>query len=769
MSVIIFPGQGAQYKGMGAELFQQFPELVATADNILGYSIETLCLENPDNCLAQTEYTQPALYTVNALHYFSHLDNANQPEYLAGHSLGEYNALLASGAFNFETGLKLVQLRGRLMSQAKGGAMLAIVRVNEQQLKIVLQNHQLDDIDIANYNSPSQFVISGSVEKINQAKQVFEKEKILAIPLKVSGAFHSRYMQEIALEFQQFLNSFEFNSLSIPVISNVTARPYENDIKQLLVQQISHSVKWTESIQYLLAKNETDFKEVGPGKVLSKLNLDIVKNAKPLVLTEEIKKVPEIKHKNQNNNLTPQQKRAMQLGAKKFKQDYMVDYAYVAGGMCHGISSVELVVKMAKVGMLAYFGTHGLSLERVDREIDRIEQALNTSQANVYGVNLTCVDSNPQRQVELVELFIRKNVKNIEVSGFTQITSELVKFRLLGLTENVDGDVIRNHKILLKTARADIAQSFMQPAPDYLVEKLLADKEITPHQAALAKKVFIVDDVCVEGDPGWRSSQAVNMINLPEVIRLRKVQMEKYQPQLHMSFSPRVGSAGGIGTPEAMAAVFSLGADFVMTGSINQCSVEASVSDKVKNILQSLSPQDTCHVPAGEVFESGAKVQVVRKNSFFPSRAQKLYDLYRLYNSTDELDKNTKQQIETHFLGETFENVYQVIEQSGIVSREAIQQAEKSSKAKMALIFKYYFEQSIQNTLQENIGVQAKHSNDNYQIYCSQAQGAFNQWVKGTELENWESRHVDKIAQHLLQSASKLLLPEASVNTIQAA
>jgi malonyl CoA-acyl carrier protein transacylase len=275
MITFIFPGQGSQTKGMGGTLFDEFKELTAQADEVLGYSIKKLCLEDPNANLSQTQYTQPTLYIVNALSYQKKIkETGKKPDFVVGHSLGEYNALFAAGAFDFATGLKLVKKRGELMSRATGGGMAAVIGLNEEQIADVLKQNNLRSIDLANYNSPTQIVISGLKADIDNARPIFEgiKDVQMFIPLKTSGAFHSRYMEGSKREFAVFLDAFTFSELAIPVISNVHARPYkQSDISQNLINQITNPVKWTESIQYLMNFGEMQFEEVGPGRVLTGL------------------------------------------------------------------------------------------------------------------------------------------------------------------------------------------------------------------------------------------------------------------------------------------------------------------------------------------------------------------------------------------------------------------------------------------------------------------------------------------------------------------
>jgi len=273
MTTYVFPGQGSQNLGMGSQLFQEFPEHLTKANAILGYDLAELCLHDPKQQLNFTNYTQPALYVVNALAYLKKLkENPQMPDYTAGHSLGEYNALFAAQVFDFETGVKLVQKRGELMSQAEGGAMAAIIGLSSEDIETIFRDHQIKDVSIANYNSCKQIVITGAKTAVEQTQAIFEAASAMYIPLKVSGAFHSPLMQKAAEQFAVFLKDFDFAAPAIPVIANVNARAYTRETTAaLLSEQITHSVMWTQSIEYLIDRGETLFEELGPGKVLAGL------------------------------------------------------------------------------------------------------------------------------------------------------------------------------------------------------------------------------------------------------------------------------------------------------------------------------------------------------------------------------------------------------------------------------------------------------------------------------------------------------------------
>lgn len=282
----MFPGQGSQSKGMGAELFDQFPDWTAQADAVLGCSIRELCVDDPREELRLTQFTQPALFVVNALTYRARLDAGKAtPDFVAGHSLGEYNALLAAGVFDFEAGLTLVKRRGLIMSQVSGGGMAAVVGMEPSAIQALLDTSDAGRrLDVANFNSYDQTVIAGPKDDLAAVKAQFEAAGVRAyIPLNVSAPFHSRYMRDAQAEFASVLNGVTFHPPRIPVISNVTGKPYDAErVRQTLSEQIGNSVRWLDSMVYLLEQPEPEFEEVGPGSVLTKLVAQIKKKRRAL-------------------------------------------------------------------------------------------------------------------------------------------------------------------------------------------------------------------------------------------------------------------------------------------------------------------------------------------------------------------------------------------------------------------------------------------------------------------------------------------------------
>jgi len=741
---------------MGEALFDKFGEITETADRVMGFDMKKLCLQDPEGRLAKTQYTQPALYLINALCWLQKTNDTDElPGFLAGHSLGEYNALFASGVFDFETGLTLVKERGRLMAQAKDGGMAAIIGSDEDTIKEIIEKNGFENLYIANYNSPQQIVISGAKEDIQKAQEFFKKEGVkLYIPLKVSGAFHSPYMKDAADKFADFIKDFTYASPGIPVIANATAKPYEKDnIKKLLIAQILSPVRWTESIRYLMGRGDMRFEEIGPGKVLTGLIGKIRKagavaqkpetgeqaQASENKKTKVVKQAPERGYS--GSGICPKS-----LGSAGFKKEYGLKYAYVTGGMARGIASKELVTAIGNAGMIGFFGTGGTNMATVEKAISDIQKALGEKP---FGMNFLHHPLNPDYEEKLTDTLLKHKVANIEAAAFMQMTPALVRYRLAGLSEDKDGTVTVANRVMGKISRPEIAEAFLRPAPERIVKGLLESRKITKKQAELALKIPMADALCAEADSGGHTDMAQAFAIFPAIETL-KSRIEKEQNYKKKIF---LGLAGGIGTPQAAAAAFILGADFILTGSVNQCTVEAGTGDMAKDMLSQMNVQDTDYAPSGDMFEIGAKVQVLKRGVFFHARANKLYNLYKQYDSLDEIDVKTKAQIQKLFFKKSFEEVYEKTK-TFFAKRDPreIEKAEKNPKHKMALIFRWYFGYSAKAAMEGR-----KEDKVNFQIHTGPALGAFNQQVKGTELEDWRNRRVAEIGVKLMEDTAGLL------------
>jgi trans-AT polyketide synthase/acyltransferase/oxidoreductase domain-containing protein len=435
------------------------------------------------------------------------------------------------------------------------------------------------------------------------------------------------------------------------------------------------------------------------------------------------------------------------LGDASFKRDYGLRYAYLAGAMYKGIASRQLVAALGEAGLMGYFGSGGLQLDEVEAAIRYIRGRLAKGQP--YGVNLLCNLERPELEDRTVDLFLEHGVRNIEAAAFIRMTPSLVRWRLVGLRRGPDGSVLRPRRTLAKVSRPEVATAFLSPAPETIVRELLAAGKVTPLEAELSAAVPMADDICVEADSGGHTDQGVAFALLPAMFLLRDQLKAKHAYQQPIG----LGAAGGIGTPHAAAAAFMMGADFILTGSINQCTVEAGTSDSVKDLLQELNVQDTAYAPAGDMFELGARVQVARRGLFFPARANKLFELYQQHNSIDEIDPKTRQQIQERYFKRSFEEVWnETRAHYAAVMPQRITDIEGNPKQRMALIFKWYFVHSARLALQGS-----EDQKVDYQIHCGPAMGSFNQWVKGTELSPWRNRHVADVGVRLMEATARFL------------
>lgn len=278
MKAFVFPGQGSQFVGMGKNLYDTNPlakELFDKADEILGFKITDIMFAGTDDQLKETKVTQPAVFLHSVISALC-LGSEFTPSMVAGHSLGEFSALVAVGALSFEDGLRLVAKRANAMQKAcelNPGTMAAIIGLPDEKVEEICKEVSVNGkiVVAANYNCPGQLVISGDTEAINEACDKLKAEGAKrALPLKVGGAFHSPLMQPAKDELQKAIELTEFKEPKCPVYQNVDAKAHTdaNEIKENLIAQLTSSVRWTKSVQNMIADGATDFTECGPGKAL---------------------------------------------------------------------------------------------------------------------------------------------------------------------------------------------------------------------------------------------------------------------------------------------------------------------------------------------------------------------------------------------------------------------------------------------------------------------------------------------------------------------
>jgi trans-AT polyketide synthase/acyltransferase/oxidoreductase domain-containing protein len=354
---------------------------------------------------------------------------------------------------------------------------------------------------------------------------------------------------------------------------------------------------------------------------------------------------------------------------------------------------------------------------------------------------------DPELEMRTVELYVGKGVENVEAAAYMQMTESLVYFHVSGIRQDDKGVYKSHHRILAKVSRPEVAEAFLRPAPERFLKRLLDIGRVTSDQVAAAKKLPMSHDICVEADSGGHTDRGVALVLLPTIQRLRDDIQREYGYQKKI----RVGLAGGIGDPNSAAGAFVMGADFILTGSINQCTAEAGTSDAVKDLLEGINVQDTDYAPAGDMFEIGARVQVMKKGVLFPARANKLYQLYSQYNSLEEIPEKILAHLERNYFKKSITEIWEEtkIYFHDVGKPDEIMKAEQMPRKKMALVFRWYFGYSSRIAFAGDIEDKV-----NFQVHTGPALGAFNRWVKGTELESWRHRHVGEIGKKLMDGAA---------------
>jgi len=433
------------------------------------------------------------------------------------------------------------------------------------------------------------------------------------------------------------------------------------------------------------------------------------------------------------------------MGDPTFRETYGLDYAYMTGAMANAIASEELVIALGREGLLGSFGAGGLTPRRLEEAIRRVQRAL---PEGPYAFNLIHSPNEPALERGAVDLYLKHGVRVVEASAYLRLTPHVVRYRAAGLERGPDGALRVRHRIIAKLSRREVARQFFAPAPDDLLQDLVAAGEITAEQAELAAQVPMADDVTVEADSGGHTDNRPLVCLLPSIIALR----DELQAEYEYERPVRVGAAGGLGTPTAVLGAFMMGAAYVVTGSINQASVEAGTSPQVKQLLAQAATTDVMMAPAADMFEMGVQVQVLKRGTLFPMRARKLYELYETYESIDEIPAAEREKLETRVFQRSVDAVWEeCVAFFNERDPAQIRRAQGNPKRKMALIFRWYL------GLAAHWGLQGDPQRRmDYQIWCGPAMGAFNDWARGSHLEAPENRHVVAMAHELLRGAALL-------------
>lgn len=438
--------------------------------------------------------------------------------------------------------------------------------------------------------------------------------------------------------------------------------------------------------------------------------------------------------------------RPQDLGDPSFRSDLGLEYNYLAGAMANGIASVELVAAMARTGMLGFFGAAGLSFSRVEDAISRLKSEIPDKP---FGFNLIHSPNEPRHEMAIAELYIREEIRLVEASAFLDLTLPLIHYRLHGIHRDASGNVVTPNRVIGKVSRIEVATKFFSPAPDRFVQELVKLGKLTPEQARLASEVPVAQDVTAEADSGGHTDNRPAITLVPTIIALR----DRLQAKYNYQHSLRVGAAGGISTPASVAAAFMMGAAYVVSGSVNQACVESGSCEMVRKMLAESGQADVAMAPAADMFEMGVKVQVLKRGTMFPMRAQKLYEVYRDFASIEVIPPQEKAQLEKTIFRTSLDEIWnQTKEFFSRRDPEQVTRAEKDPRHKMALVFRWYLGQSSRWA---NSGEPTRVVD--YQIWCGPAMGAFNEWVKGSFLEKPENRKAGVVALNLLHGASQLM------------
>ncbi len=431
------------------------------------------------------------------------------------------------------------------------------------------------------------------------------------------------------------------------------------------------------------------------------------------------------------------------MGSPDFMRTYGLRYPYVVGAMANGITSVKMVEAAGRAGMLGFYGAAGLAIPQIETAIHHLQATMG---GLPFGFNLIHSPGDPNLELETVHLYLRHGVRLISASAFMNLTLPLVYYRIKGIQKDENGITSSPQKIIAKISREEVAKKFLAPPPEKFIRQLLELGWITSHEALLAETIPMADALTAEADSGGHTDNRPALALLPTMISLRDRAMTQFNFETPLS----IGLGGGIATPESAAAAFAMGADYIVTGSINQACVEAGTSDTVRQMLSEARQADITMAPAADMFEMGVKVQVLKRGTMFPLRAGKLYELYTSHDTYEDIPGSQRKILERDFFRRSFYEEW-AHTRTFFLDRDPdqIEKAEKNPKHKMALVFRSYLGQSSNWA---NTG-EASRKID-YQIWCGPAIGAFNQWVKDSFLESAHNRQVVVIALNILLGAA---------------
>jgi len=435
--------------------------------------------------------------------------------------------------------------------------------------------------------------------------------------------------------------------------------------------------------------------------------------------------------------------RVEDLGDPSFCQDHGLTLPYMAGSMANGIASTRLVKAVANAGLLGSFGAAGLTLDTIEQAIIDLKQSL---QEKPFCSNLIYSPNEKGHEDAVVDLYLRHGVQLVEASAYMALTLAVVRYRTAGIHTDQHGNIVTPNRIIAKASRIEVATRWFSPPPDKFLADLVARGDLTEEQVVLARQIPMAQDLTVEADSGGHTDNRPAITLIPTIIALR----DRLQRQYNYAVPLRVGAAGGIATPASAAAAFAMGAAYIVTGTVNQACVESGSSDIARRMLAAAEQADVAMAPAVDMFEMGVKLQVLKRGTMFAMRGNKLYELYRVYACIDDIPQTERESLEKTLFKAPLADIWQQT-RAFFLERDPteIDKAEQDKKHKMALMFRWYLGLSSRWA---NAGVAERQVD--YQIWCGPAMGAFNEWSKGTWLEQPENRRVVNVALNLMYGAA---------------
>jgi PfaD family protein len=431
------------------------------------------------------------------------------------------------------------------------------------------------------------------------------------------------------------------------------------------------------------------------------------------------------------------------LGDPGFCHDHAVRLPYMTGAMANGIASTRLVTAIAGAGMLGSFGAAGLSLDQIEDALQALGRDL---EGKSWCANLIHSPNEKGKEDATVDLYIKYGLPRVEASAYLALTLPVVRYRVHGIHQNGQGEIITPNRIIAKASRIEIANKWFSPPPQKMLQQLVDQGHISARQAELARCIPMAQDLTVEADSGGHTDNRPAITLLPTIMALR----DRLQKEYAYAEPLRVGAAGGIATPASAAAAFAMGAAYIVTGTVNQACIESGSSDLVRNMLVQAEQADVAMAPAVDMFEMGVKLQVLKRGTMFPMRANKLYEYYRAYNSVEEIPEQERQQLEKTVFRAPLAEIWQNT-RSFFLARdpEQLNRAGQDPKHRMALMFRWYLGLSSRWA---NAGEASRQAD--YQIWCGPAMGAFNEWTRGSFLEAVDQRRVVTVALNIMYGAA---------------